>query len=825
MGVLMESLLRDLRYSVRLLLKKPGFTLLVMLTLALGIGANSLVFSFVFSTVLRPLPVNRPEELVVLATKQPYSPGYDSVSYLDYKDYARNNRSFSDLIAYTPLPLALRVSDQNERVWGEIISSNYFTLLGVKPIIGSIFGAEDEGRPGAWPVAVLSYNMWRQRFNSDPDVVGKPIRLNGSSFTIIGVAPQNFHGVYYIGFSPALWIPMMMQPQAMPGQAQLIQQREKRWLRVMGRLKPGISVQSAQAEMSMLSAQLQQTFPETNKDLSVVVFPEMEARPEPGASGALIAGAAVLVAIAMMLLIIASANIANLMITRALSRQKEVAIRLSLGAARSALIRQFLTESVLLSMAGGCLGLLLAFWGNKLVAAIKLPTDIPFALDLTIDARVLAATFALALITGIVFGLTPTMQILRTDLVNTLKSESSSVAGGRRRKLVRSPLVASQLAISPFVLVVAGLFLMSMEQAKHVFPGFGAEGRLVFSVDPNLHGYDESKVKNFCRNLTDRLQSLPGAGAASYASPLPLDYVSYSENVEIEGHNFRAGESESRVLRSIVGPGYFQTTGTPLVAGREFNEQDGPEAPRVVIINETLANRYGPAEAAIGKRLFLKSDQKLTTLLIVGIAKDGKYRLLGEAPRPYFYLPFLQNFVSEPLTFVVRTTGDPAALLGSVRREVQSLDGALPVFDAVTMKQFLGRALIWSRLSGVFFSLFGILALALAVVGLYGLMSYDVTQRHHEISIRLALGAQYAHVVRSIVGQGMRLALIGLASGLLLTIGVTRFLSSLLYGVSPTNLIVLSSISVLLLLLAVIAAYIPARRAARVNLLKVLRSL
>jgi putative ABC transport system permease protein len=818
-------MLKDIRYSVRLLLKKPGFTTLVVLTLALGIGANSLVFSLVWSTILRPLPVKQPDELVVLATKQLYSQGYDSVSYPDYVDYAQNAQSFSGLIAYTPLPLAFSVSGQNERIWSEIVTANYFSLLGVRPAVGRIFGPDDDRAPGSSPVAVLSYSLWQQRFNSDQSVVGRSITLNGHAFTVVGVAPKGFQGVYYIGFTPSLWIPMMMQGEAMPGQADLLQQRGKRWLRVMGRLKPNISAGMAQAEMGAISAQLQQAYQDTNKDFDVVVFPEMEARPEPGASSALIISAAVLLAIVMLVLIIACSNVANLLMVRSLSRRKEVAIKLSLGATRFALVRQFLTESVLLSMAGGCFGLLLAFAGNKSLMAIKLPTDIPFALDLRMDTRVLAATFIISFVTGIVFGLTPTLQIMRTDLVSILKSESGSVVGGRKRKLLRSALVASQLAVSTVVLVVAGLFLLSMEQARRVSPGFSTEDGLLLSVDPNLHGYDEKKVRNFYRTLTDRLKALPDVKAAGYASPLPLDYVSYSETIEVGDRNFREGENESQILRSIIGPGYFEATGTLLVSGREFTENDGPDAPRVVIVNETLAKRYWPEQDPVGRRLLLKTHGGPVPLMIVGIAKDGKYRLLGESSRPYMYLPFLQNFVSEPMTFIVRTAGDPAALLGSTRQAVQSLDASLPVFDSITMRQFLSRALIWSRLSGVIFSVFGILALIMAIIGLYGLISYDVTQRYNEIGIRMALGAEHSDVIRLIVGQGLRLALIGLTVGLLLTFGATRVLSSLLYGVSPTNATVLTSVLLLLLLLALIAAYIPARRVTRVSPLVALRTL
>jgi predicted permease len=808
-----------------MLRQRPGFTALVVFTLALGIGSNGAIFNLINSTLMRPLPVERPDDLSVLFTRRASDDGYGGVSYPDYLDYRDKNQVFSGLIAYSALPLSLSIGGgQNERVWGEIVTGNYFEMLGVRPALGRAIQPDDDKTPGAHPVAMLNYSYWQQRFGGDPRVVGQTVKINSVAYNIIGVAPHGFQGVFYVGFSPKLWIPMMQQAQAVPGGGGTLSQRDNRWLNVMGRLKPGATLEQAQAAMSTLTSNLDQEYQKTNKGVSVALFREREARPEPEAAGTLWMAAVVFMGMVGLVLLIACANVANLLLARSSARQREVAVRLALGASRWRLVRQLLTESVMLAILSGAVSLVLTVLTGRALSAIKLSTDIPFEFDFSLDYRVVFFTVLVSILAGIIFGLVPALRLSRTSLAIALNAEGTrGGTGGKHKARLRNALVVAQVAVSVIVLVTAGLFVRSMQRVLDIRPGFDVRNALLVSVDPRLQGYDEARGQQFYKNLVERLKAVPGVESATIASPFPLDFVSNSAEVVLEGGNRAPDESTTPILRSIVGPEYFQVTGTPIVQGRALNDRDTKDSPKVAIVNETMARRFWPGQDIAGKTIRLDGPEG-PVYEVVGVAKDGKYRTLGEEPRPYFYLPFNQNYASEFVTVLVRTTGDPAGMVAPVRREVQMLDQDLPIFDVKTMESHMARSLLGARMSAAFTGVFGVLALALALMGLYSVIWYSVTLRSREIGIRMALGAQQSDILKLFLKQGLLMSLIGVGIGLVGAFIVGRLAPSLLYGVAPTDPVTFAAIALLFIACALLATYFPSRKAAKINPMIALRA-
>jgi predicted permease len=775
---------------------------------------------------MRPLPVEQPDDLSVLFTKRVSDDGYGNVSYPDYLDYRDQNQVFSGLIAYSALPLSLSISGgRNERVWGEIVTGNYFRTLGVRPALGRAIQPEDDQTPGAHPVAMISYNYWQQRFDGDPRVVGQTVKINSLAYSIIGVAPQDFHGVFYVGFSPKLWIPMMQQPQAVPGGGgNVLNQRDYRWLNVMGRLKPGGSLEQARAGMSTLASRLEQEYQKTNKGVSVALFREREARPEPEASGTLKLAALLFMGMVGLVLLIACANVANLLLARSSARQREVAVRLALGASRWRLIRLLLIESVMLAILSGGVSLVLTVLAGRALSAIKLSTDIPFEFDFSLDYRVIFFTMLVSVLAGVTFGLVPALRLSRTSLSAALGAEGArGGTGGKQKARLRNALVVAQVTVSVVVLVMAGLFVRSMQSVKNIKPGFEVRNALLVSVDPSLQGYDEARGRRFYKSLIEQLKTLPGVESATIASPFPLDFVSSTADVMVEGDDRSPEHSTTPILRSIVGPEYFETTGTAIVQGRALNEHDTKDTPKVIVVNESMARRFWPAQDAVGRRIRLDGAEG-PPYEVVGVAKDGKYRTLGEDPRPYFYLPFGQNYAPEFVTVVVRTAGDPENVTSSVRREVQTLDQELPIFDVKSMEQHMTRSLFGARMSAAFTSVFGVLALVLALMGIYGVIWYSVTLRTKEIGIRMALGAQQRDILRLFLKQGLLTSLVGVGIGLAGALIIGRLAPSLLYGVAPTDPVTFGSIALLFIGCALLASYFPSRKAARIDPMIALRA-
>jgi predicted permease len=821
----MQTLIQDLRYGARMLWKQPGFTLIVALTLSLGIGANGVIFSLVNALLLRPLPVEKPEELAAIYTSDFSSGDFGGSSYPDYVDFRDRNRGFASLAAYLPpQPLSLNIDGTNERMFCEIVSGNYFSTLGIKPSLGRGFLPEEDRTPGGRAAAVISYKLWQTRFGGDPAAVGRGVNINGHPFTIVGVGPENFTGMLR-GVAVDWWIPAMMVKEASPGSDHLTN-RSHRGLLLMGRLKPGVTIEQAQADFNSIAARLYKEWPTHWENIrrqgrSVSLIPESEARLMPGARMPITIFMALLMAVAGLVLLIACANVANLLLARAAARRREIAVRLALGAGRRRLIRQLLTESLMLALFGGGAGLLLAGWGAGLLMAFKPPLPFPIELDLQADWRVFGFMFGVSLLTGIVFGLTPALASSRPDVVASLKDETGAdVTGGRTGRL-RGSLVVTQVAVSLLLLICAGLFLRSLRNASSIDPGFDADNLLALSMDLQLQGYDETKGRNFTDRLLERARSLPGVVSASMTDELPLrGFGGSRRGVTIEGYTAQPGES-TEIYSNLVAPGYFETLRIPLLQGRTFRQQDDASAPGVALVNEAFARRYWPGQQPLGKQIQM-GDGRNGYTTVIGVVKDGKYSSLSEEATPFIYFNMEQNFELSP-TLVVRTQGAPLASLAAVRAEVAALDKNLPIYDVKTMRQHLGLALLPARLAGGVLGVFGLVALALAAAGIYGVMAYSVSQRTREIGIRIALGANARDVLRLVARQGMTLVTVGMAIGLAAALALTQLLKSLLFGVSATDPLTFTVIALMLTFVALLACWIPARRATKVDPMVALR--
>jgi macrolide transport system ATP-binding/permease protein len=811
-----EELWHDLRFGIRRMLKTPAFTVIAVLSLALGIGANTAIFSLVNTILLRPLPVSHPEQLVSI---YPVTKGdaVQAFSYPDYKDFRDRNEVLDGIYIQRFAPLSLSHDGNNERIWGYLVSGNYFDVLGVKAARGRTFSPEEDRTPLSHPVVVVSHGCWQRRFGSDPSLVGRDIILNGHTFTVVGVAPEGFNGTE-IAYTPEMWVPVMMLEWVEPGHKWL-ERRDTQNLFATARLKPGVSVAQAEASLNILAEQLGREYPETNEGQTITITPPGLIHPM--LRGPVLSFTWVLMATVALVLLIACTNLANLLLARATERRREIAIRLALGATRSRLLRQLLTENVLLSVVGGALGFLLAVWLVNLVKAFRPPIDFPLTINLELDARVFAFTLLASLLTGIFFGLMPALQATRPDLVPALKDSSSQ--GGFRRSRLRSGLVVAQIALSLVLLIAAGLVVRTLQHLQTMSPGFDPENALTMAVDVGLQGYDKARGLQFYRQVAERTRSLPGVQSMSLADFIPLSLNYNATSIYIEGQAPVRGANVPTSMNSSIWRDYFQAMGIPLAAGREFDEQDTEEGQRVAIVNETFVRRFfpGPVENAIGRRVSTKGSEG-PFMQIVGVARDGKYFSIGEDARPFIYFPMTQAYSPQAI-LLVRTTSDPKSMIPLIRSELQKLDNSLPVFDVKTMTEHMSLSLFPARVAAMLLGCFGLLALLLAAIGVYGVMSYSVAQRTREIGIRIALGAQSRDVLRLVVRQGMTLAVMGLGIGLFVSLGLTRLISSLLYGVSATDVVTFLGVSLLLTLVVLLACYLPARRATKVDPIVTLR--
>jgi putative ABC transport system permease protein len=812
----METLWQDIRFGFRILFKSPAFTLVAALSLALGIGANTAVFSVINATLLKPLPVEEPERLVSFFTTDVGRPGNLPTSHLNYVDYRDQNQVFSGLMAYTFAQLNLTRGETNEPVFGLVVSGNYFDVLGVKAASGRTFMPDEDKTPGARPVVILSHGLWQRSFGADPNLVGKTISLNRHDFSVVGIVPEGFTGTD-LGPGPDLWVPMMMHDQAQPG-FDWYNTRRGLFLNLVGRLKPGVNVEQAQASLKTFAAQLAQSYPRDNEGRSAKVIPLLQARVDPDGTGQLMLASGVMMAVVALVLLIACANIANLLLARASARRKEIAMRLALGASRSRLIRQLLTESLVLSLLGGLVGFLVALWAKDLLRSVGPfdggPNAPPVA---TLNFRVLGFTLLISLLSGVIFGLAPALQASKPDLVLTLKGETSAPARRAFGFNLRKALVVIQVALSLVALISAGLYVRSLRNAQAVNPGFVTDNILLAGFNLGREGMARPQGVNFQRQLVERAGALPGVQAVTIASNRPFG-GGRLRSVFLEGQ----APSARGVLVQVnqVGLRFFETLGIPLTKGRDFSEQDGENAPQVVIINETMARRFWPDQEAVGKRFKFFGEEFYRE--VVGVARDTKYNNLTEANAPFIYLPLLQNY-ADAGTLHVRATGDAARMTAAVRGVAKDLAANVPLLNVQTLGERIDQSLNGQRSQTNLLAFFGLLALLLSSIGIYGVMAYSVAQRTREIGIRMALGARSQNVLSLVVRQGMTLVMIGVVLGLIASFAVTRFIGSLLFGVTASDPATFAVTSLLLVGVAAMASYLPARRATKVDPLLALR--
>lgn len=809
------SFLHDIRYGIRMIVKAPAFTVLAMLALVIGVCANTTIFTFVNGLLLRPLPgIRNPENVVAIYTSDFSSGLWGATSYPDFIEYRTQAGAFEGLAAYYSHHSLYTTSDKDSvRLRASIVTGNYFDVLGARAQLGRTFQPADE-QPANSEIVVISDSLWRRRYDASPAVIGQTLSLSNKAYTIVGVVDPSFKGLR-LSSTPDLWLPMSTASDfALNG-------RGSNSLEITGRLKPGVSVEEAQAQVTTIAARLAEAYPETNRGTlerpndprPVTVV--RESRVGPGGEFVRRISFLLFVVVGLVLLI-ACANVANLLLARASVRRKEIAVRLAVGASRGRLVRQLLTESLLLALLGGAIGLLITQWTSGLLPKFFSANEANL-IDVSIDWRVLGFTLGISILTGVLFGLTPALQASRVNLLQSLKAEATSDGSRRRRIGLRDALVIGQLALSLVLLISAALFVRSLQQALNQDPGFAVQNLLVALVEAP-ENLDEHQGRAFFQQVVERVDSLPAVEAASGSVMIPLNGGGWRRFILPEGYQAQPAE-DMEINTNVIGPNFFNTMGIPILAGRDFNAQDRQGSPPVVIVNEEMARRYY-AGNAVGKRLQIGSHTPF--IEIVGVVRTAKYNDLREQPLPFVYIPFGQEY-QPGMTVMARTQGDPALLAALIRNEIRGVNKHIPAFTVETMTERIANQIAADRMIAVLLSIFGAGALLLASIGIYGVVSYSVAQRTHEIGIRIALGAEQRDILRMIVKQGMLLVFIGAGIGLLLALVLTRALQSLLFGVSATDPLTFAVVLLVLIGVALLACYLPARRAMKVDPLVALR--
>ena len=811
----MEMFWQDVRYGIRMLLKAPSVSIVATIALALGIGANTAIFSVVNGVLLRPLPFANSEQLMMVYESNPArGQTRGSVSYPNFADMRDQNRVFERLASYHSNDFIMTGRGESARLQGAVVNADLFPLLGATPALGRTFLSSEDEPGDSGRVVLLSQRLFQQRFNSDPKVVGQSLTLDAKNYTIVGVMPEAFQ--FPIQNDPVeLWTSVAVDRE---GKDPVTVQRGAHYINVIGRLKPGVSKEQAQAEMAAIMVRLEGQYPDSNLHRGATVQPTLEAL-----VGDIRPALLILLGAVGCVLLIACANVANLLLARAMTRHKEMAIRTALGASRLRVVRQLLTESVILSLTGGLLGLVLAAWWSDLLLTLG-KQNIPRALQVGLDWRVLAFTLVVSVLTGITFGLVPAIHSSKTELTESLKEGSRGSSEGARRNGIRGMLVVSELAIAVILLVGAGLLIQSLWRLGNVKPGFNSENVLTLVVGIPDVKYPAAKQAQFYQDLAGRIQALPGVSSASSVIPLPLNGDRFGISFEIDGRPVPKGEEPAADFFAI-GNDYFKTMEIPLIKGRTFTDRDDAKAPGVVIVNQSFAQKFFPNEDAIGKRIkpgISTTDEDTVMREIIGVVADVRNRNLSSELRPGYFVPQTQVPFNQ-MTMVVKTNTDPHTFVNTVQNEVHLMDAELPVFNVKTMDEYISASVSAPRFNATLLMIFASVALILTIVGLYGVMSYSVAQRTNEIGIRMALGAQTSDVLRLIVSQGFKLVLIGLAIGLVGAFAVTRVISSLLFGVTTKDPITFATVALLLALVALLACYIPARRATRLDPLRALR--
>lgn len=818
-GLWLERVAQDLGFGLRMLWRSPGFALLAILCLTLGIGANTAVFGWIEGILLRPFPaVAHQERLFALGGTSRGQAGFDDVSWPDLVDFREGCTLIESVIADKITGTTLSIGDRAERVVGSLVSANYFDALGVRPILGRGFQpGEDLGR-NAHPVTVIGYRLWRDRFLGDPSVIGKAQLFNGMPHTIIGVAPEAFHGTF-VNYSMQFWVPASMQEVFDPsgaGSGYKLEDRSARWIEGFVRLKPGVTLEQAQEQISAVARRLETAYPDSNRGRGITLVPLWRA-PFNGAA-TLFPLLRIVLAVVFFVLLIACANVSNLLLVRSFARQHEMTLRLALGAGRGRLLMQLLTEGLILSAIAAAGGLLVAHWCRNLLVLFFPPRGgVPLNLSASIDWRVLALSAGVCVAATVLFALAPAIQASNVELSGALKSGSEGVVGGRGRSRVRSSLVLAQVSLSFVLLVGAGLFLRSLRGIQKASPGFSTDV-LTTAVDLSSVGYDTPRKRNFLDGLLDRVQALGGVESAAYARTRPFGYRPYSSaSIAIEGYQAAPDEQPSAEYNE-VSPRYLATMGIPLVSGREFTRVDDESAPLVAVVNETMAQLYWRDRDPVGQRVQVKGRW----MQVVGVARASNYSTFLEAPKPFFYVPFRQNF-SGSASLNIRTSRTPAAMAAALVREVHALDPNLAPSEVITMREQVDRTTSTQRIGVTLLGVFGGLALLLSTVGLYGVMSYAVSQRTRELGLRVALGAGASDLLRLVMSPGLALTAGGVVVGAAVALGLTRLVGYLLYNVSPRDPWVFGSAFVVMTIASLAACLLPALRAMRTDPVRALR--
>ena len=804
-------MIHDIRYAFRMLAKTPGFTLVAVLTLALGIAANSTIFSWISSTLLNPIPgVPHTSDLVTVNRGERSDHPSPPFSYLDLRDLQDRSRSFSGLLGYHDDYMSLTGAGKPERIYGALTTANYFDVLGLRPIIGRGFLPEEERLRTGAAVALISYSVWENHFARDPLVVGKTLQINRHPYTIIGVTPREFQGCK-TGLRTDIWIPLTMDRPVWGSNRP--EDRSNFWLNVLGRLRPGITDRQAQVELNLLMQEIAEHFPDEHRDSPNQITLDPLWRSPFGINVYLYKTLPMLLGLAAVLLLLACANVANLLLVRSVARRREIAIRLALGASRGQLIRQLLVESLMLSMAGGVVAVLITIWTAHSLGALFPPSTLPLSHNARLDQRVLLATTAISILAALVFGILPALRSSNMPVQAVLKEEASSASLAFHKSRLSSSLVVAQIALSLVLLVCAGLFTRSLQKAQQSDPGFDAEHVLLASYELAPAGYTRDSGIAFNRQVLVKLAALPGVETVTLADFSPLSFSIHSEYFQLEGYVPQPHES-MEISDALVGPNYFHALRTTLISGRDFTEQDARESQPVAIVNQVLADRYWPGQNVIGKQIF-DGDQRFT---VVGLARNAKYRLLTYAPEPVIYMPLFQTYrATQDTTIHLRVLGDPKAFGLSVEQAVHELNPELPVFNVNPLKVTMKLGTILERVAAVFAGSFGFLAMLLAAVGIYGVVAYTTRQRTREIGIRMALGAQKGQIYQLVLKQAFVLTLAGLVIGTAVSLVLTSLLRNQLYGVSSADAFTFAAVALLLSAVSLLACHIPAHRATKIE--------
>ena len=823
----MQTLWQDIRYAIRMLTKNPAFSFVAIFSLALGIGANTTIFTVVNAILLNPLPVKDVSRVVEVDTVDSKTRVTAAnavklgMSYPNFQDYARQTQLFSAMTCLVgPLPLTWSGGAEPRQLQGQMVSASYFNLLGLRPTAGRFFLPDEDTKPGGNNVAVLSYSLWTNKFGADPNIMGQTVTLNATPYTVIGVAPHGFKGTFTFLNAEEVWIPVSMYPQVLAGFFK-DNFNDRRFLATTayGRLRDGVSMSGAEASLKTVAASLESAFPKDNAGRSVALTPLAEAAVGVNQRGQITLAGGLMMGIVGLVLLIACVNLANLLLAQAASREKEIGVRAAMGASSGRMIQQLLTESMVLALLSALAGLAIAYAGRSVLWSFRPPFIRDSDLDLGFDSHVLLFTLSVALLTAVLIGVAPALKAARPDVIEVLKVGGRGNTVGFASSPFRSALVVTEIALALVALVGAGLFIRSMQNAQRIDPGFESSKLFMFNFDLGALHYDEGHGQQFFRAAIERAQASPGVESVTISDAPPL-IGGFARTIFPEGQDEASGYRGTLTPLNGIAPSYFQTLHIPLIAGREFTDSDRATTQAVAIASQAMARHFWPSENAVGKRFHFFGDPTLRE--VVGVARDTVVGNIGEEPQPLAYLPLTQNY-SPAATLLVRTNGRPESLISAVRSQVQTLDNNLALTNVQTIGELLGQGLWAPRMGAALLAVFGALALILAVIGVYGVLSYSVNQQTREIGIRMAMGAQTSRVLGLVVGQGMRLAAAGLILGLIVAFAATRVLSSLLFGVSAHDPLTFVGVSLVLALAAVLACYIPARRATKVDPIIALR--